>query len=74
MTFNQGHYHEVADRCHVMLCNIEEHLINHPAVAFDECAKKKLQNASDLIAEVYQWAGTMDCNEPAADQATEKEE
>lgn len=29
---NSGHFHEIADRCHIVLSNIDDHIIDHPGM------------------------------------------
>jgi hypothetical protein len=29
---NPGHFHEIADRCHIINCLIDDHIIGHPGM------------------------------------------
>lgn len=51
------HHHEMIDRIHVINCNIEEHLLNHPVVEDNPELKKKIEEASEALGEAYQIAG-----------------
>lgn len=57
---NDGHYFELMDRCHCTINHIESDIADHPAL--DDENKQKLDQAIQLIAEVYQWAGYKDYN------------
>lgn len=52
---NSGHYFEIMDRAYVTIENLESNLYHHPALS--QRMRKKLEKASELIGEVYQWAG-----------------
>lgn len=53
--FDEFHYHELMDRCHVIENAIQENLCEHPAITDKQ--RRKLEKAQMLIGEVYQWAG-----------------
>ena len=57
-TLNSGHYHEMVDRLHVIMCTIDEHLIQHPVAKLDKDVSKKIEEALDLLHEAYQQAGS----------------
>ena len=50
-----AHY-EILDRCHVINSLIRDHLITHPAIT--KKMQRKLDKATALIFDVYQWAGS----------------
>lgn len=54
---NSGHYHEVMDRSYVIMSNMEDFLLNHPAVSQNKKLKEKVEKAQTLLAEVYQEMG-----------------
>lgn len=51
------HYHEMADRLHVMCCMINDHLLEHPVALQDKEIKKPIEQALEILAETYQIAG-----------------
>ena len=60
MKINKGHYLELMDRLHVQLCNIEDHLLNHPLTEKEERVKTLIEVASGLLAEAYQVVGNLE--------------
>ena len=57
-TLNSGYYHEMVDRLHVIMCTIDEHLVQHPVAKLDKDVSKKIEEALDLLHEAYQQAGS----------------
>jgi len=55
---NSGHYHEMTDRLHVLMCTIDDHLLQHPVAKLDKNISKKIEKALELLAEAYQEAGS----------------
>lgn len=53
-------YHEVLDRTHVILCNIDDHLVDHNVVMTNKKLRKKVAKASKLLSEVYQEVGKIE--------------
>ena len=43
---NPGHAHEALDRCHVILCILDDHLLTHPYVQSDIEVLKEVEAAS----------------------------
>ena len=56
-TLNSDYYHEMADRLHVLLCVIDDHIAQHPVAKLDKKVSKKIEEALELLAEAYQEAG-----------------
>jgi hypothetical protein len=54
---NNGHYHELLDRCATTGGIVEDVLLNHPLVETTPKYKKKIERAIELIAEVYVHVG-----------------
>ena len=52
---NDWHYFEIMDRTHVMMCDLETHVITH--LVMTKTQIKKLEKAQALMMDVYQWAG-----------------
>ena len=66
---NDGHYLELLDRTHVVLCNVQDHLVDHPLAQKKKKIRKKLENAGMILADVYQDIGHLlsDLNKPQND-------
>lgn len=47
-------YHEIVDRCHLIMSSIQENLINHHAMEHHPEHAEKLDKAITLIWDVYQ--------------------
>jgi hypothetical protein len=56
---NDGHYLELLDRTHVVICNIQDHLIDHPLAQKKKKIRKKLENAGMILADAYQDLGQL---------------
>jgi hypothetical protein len=54
---NEGHYLELLDRTHVLISNLEQHLLQHPLAQKKKKINKKLEAAGLLLADVYQDVG-----------------
>jgi len=54
---NEGHYHEIADRLHVIITNIDTHIIQHPVSKINKKIYSKVDSAVSLLCEAYQEAG-----------------
>jgi hypothetical protein len=46
--------HEALDRCHVINCMVNDHLLGHPAVGLNLEAHDLIRKASDLLGQAYQ--------------------
>lgn len=57
---NKGHYLEMMDRLHVIMCTIHDHAIDHPISQKYNDVKSLLENAVDLIYEAYQITGNLE--------------
>lgn len=56
-TLTKEDYHEMTDRLHVVCCMINDHLLEHQVAQQDEEIKKPIEEALDILAEIYQIAG-----------------
>jgi len=54
-----GH-HEVLDRTHVILCNIDDFLLDHNVIMSNKKLLKKVEKASRILADVYQAVGKIE--------------
>jgi hypothetical protein len=60
---NPGHYHEMMDRLHIIMENINDHLIQHPVAKVDKKVNAKLNTALEELWEAYQLTGNLDSEE-----------
>ena len=54
---NDGHYLELMDRLHVVCCNIDDHILNHPLTEVNKDIQSKIDEALGLLIEAYQMVG-----------------
>jgi len=56
-SINKGHYLELMDRIHIVMMNIQEHLVEHPLAENEKDIQKKLEKACHKLWEAYQLVG-----------------
>ena len=54
---NEGYYHEVMDRCHVIMETINTHLVEHPVGTQNKKINRMFIRAIVALNEAYQMAG-----------------
>ena len=54
---NDGHYLELMDRLHVVMCNLNDHCLEHPLAQSDGEIKSKIEYAIEQLWDVYQLTG-----------------
>ena len=54
---NKGHYLELMDRIHIIMMNIQDHLIDHPLAENETDIQKKIEKAQHKLWEAYQLVG-----------------
>jgi hypothetical protein len=54
---NKGHYLELMDRIHIVMMNIQDHLIDHPLAENESDVRKKIEKAQHKLWEAYQLVG-----------------
>ena len=54
---NPGHAHEAMDRCHVLLCTLNDHLLQHPYVESDADVRREVEAANAALSRAYQLIG-----------------
>jgi hypothetical protein len=54
---NDGHYLELMDRLHIVMSNIDDHILNHPLTEINEDVKSKIDESLTLLFEAYQMVG-----------------
>jgi len=57
---NEGHIHEVLDRLSVAQDQLDRALIQHPLVQAVPAFENRVQNAIEILAELYQEVGSFD--------------
>jgi len=57
---NPGHYHEMMDRLHIIMENINDHLIQHPVAKVDKKVNSHLNKALEELWGAYQVTGNLD--------------
>ena len=55
---NDGHYLELMDSLHVIICNLNDHCLEHPLTESDEEIKFKIEYALGQIWDAYQIVGS----------------
>ena len=56
-SINSGHYLELMDRIHIIMMNIQDHLIDHPLAENERDIRKKIEKAQHKLWEAYQLVG-----------------
>ena len=59
---NDGHYLELMDRLHVIICTLNEHCIEHPLAQSDTEIKNQIEYAAGQLWDVYQLVGNKSPN------------
>lgn len=54
---NDGHYQELMDRIHVVMCTINDHCLEHPLTQNEPEIENKINDAIALLYEAYQLVG-----------------
>ena len=54
---NPGHYLELMDRLHVVMCNINDHILNHPLTENEIDITNKVETAFSNLWDAYQLVG-----------------
>jgi hypothetical protein len=54
---NDGHYLELMDRLHIIMMNIQDHIVSHPLTENEKDIQKKVEQASSKLWEAYQLVG-----------------
>lgn len=54
---NDGHYLELMDRLHVLMCTLDEHCVKHPVSKKNKEIKFKLEYALGQLWDAYQEVG-----------------
>jgi hypothetical protein len=54
---NDGHYLELMDRLHVIICTLNDHCIEHPIAQSDKDIKFQIEYAVGQLWDAYQLVG-----------------
>ena len=54
---NQGHYLEIMDRLHIIICTLNDHCVEHPVTKSDCRIESLLIKATEELLDAYQIAG-----------------
>ena len=54
---NKGHYLELMDRIHIVMMNVQDHIIDHPLAENERDVRKKIEKALHKLWEAYQLVG-----------------
>jgi len=54
---NDGHYLELMDRLHIVMMNIQDHILSHPLTENEPDIQNKIEQASSKLFEAYQLVG-----------------
>lgn len=54
---NDGHYLELMDRLHVIMCNLNDHCLEHPLTESDSEIQFKIEYVLGQLWDVYQTVG-----------------
>jgi hypothetical protein len=57
---NSGHYLEMMDRLHIIMENINDHLIQHPVAKVDKRIDSLLNKALEELWDAYQITGNLE--------------
>lgn len=55
--FNYGHYHEALDRLHIIIMNIDDHVLQHPVCQKHKKIRKQVEKGLEALADAYQMIG-----------------
>lgn len=56
-TLDAFHYHEVLHTLHIMMCNLNDHIIEHPVLDEEKEVKKEVDEALSHLFNAYQLIG-----------------
>lgn len=57
---NEGHYLELMDRLHIVMCTINDHILEHPLTKTDVRIKGLVEKAIEELWDAYQIVGEID--------------
>jgi hypothetical protein len=54
---NDGHYLELMDRMHIVMCTLNDHILHHPLTENEIEITKKVEEAVSSLWDAYQLVG-----------------
>jgi hypothetical protein len=69
---NDGHYLELMDRLHVLMCTLDEHCVKHPVSKKNKDIKFKLEYALGQLWDAYQEVGNESLKKEKNENGTQK--
>ena len=54
---NSGYYHETMDRLHIILENLDTHILNQPVCENHKKIRKKVEEGMTALVDAYQLVG-----------------
>jgi xanthine dehydrogenase molybdopterin-binding subunit B len=57
---NPGHYLELMDRIHIVMMNVQDHLLEHPLTQKYKDIEKQIEDAQHKLLKAYQLVGQKD--------------
>ena len=54
---NDGHYLELMDRMHIVICTLQDHILHHPLTENEIEITKKVEEAVSSLWDAYQLVG-----------------
>jgi hypothetical protein len=51
---DEFYFHEAADRSHIIICMIQDYILDHPVFCQVQELKEKAEKAQELFGEIYQ--------------------
>jgi hypothetical protein len=61
-SINKGHYLELMDRLHIVMCTLNDHCIDHPLTQSDKDIKFQIEYAVGQLWDAYQLVGNKEDN------------
>ena len=61
-SLNDGHYLELMDRLHIIICTLNDHCVEHPLSQSDKEIKFQIEYAIGQIWDAYQLVGNKSPN------------
>lgn len=56
-SINKGHYLELMDRLHIVMCTLNDHCVEHPLAQSDKDIKFQIEYAVGQLWDAYQLVG-----------------
>lgn len=57
------HYHEMTDRLHLILSNIDDFILDHPVIHKHKSIRKQVEKAESILSGCYQQIAEIECKE-----------